>query len=70
MKMPAAPPPLSAAEIRAIREESGLSATVFARHLWVSRSQLERWESGQTTPKGADLKLLTLVKNKGLESIF
>jgi putative transcriptional regulator len=70
MKMPEALPPLSAAEIRAIREESGLSAMVFARHLWVLPSQFKRWESGQTTPKGSALKLLTLVKNKGIECIF
>ena len=60
---------LTPEQIKAIREEEYMSVAVFARHLWVSASLVEKWESGNSVPKGANLKLLTLVKNKGLDCI-
>lgn len=61
--------PLSPEQIRAIREEAGASQGVFARHLNVSPSVVSQWERGQRKPSGTSLKLLTLVKNKGLSCI-
>ena len=60
---------LTPAEIKAIREEAHASQTVFARHLNVSPLVISQWERGERAPSGASLKLLTLVKNKGLECI-
>ena len=61
--------PLSPDQIRAIREEAGASQGVFARHLNVSPSVVSQWERGERKPSGTSLKLLTLVKNKGLSCI-
>lgn len=60
---------LSPSEIKTIREETQASQAVFARHLNVSPLVISQWERGARSPSGASLKLLTLVKNKGLECI-
>lgn len=61
--------PLSAEEIRQVRENEQISQTVFAHYLNVSKNLLSDWERGVKKPSGAALKLLTLVKNKGIEAI-
>lgn len=60
---------LSAQEIKAIRESTHASQAVFARHLNVTTGIVSQWERGEKSPGGSALKLLTLVKNKGLECI-
>ncbi len=60
---------LTPEEIKAIREETHASQTVFARHLNVSPLVISQWERGERSPSGTSLKLLTLVKNKGLECV-
>ena len=60
---------LAPEEIRAIREKVHASQTVFARHLNVSPGIVSQWERGEKSPSGASLKLLTLVKTKGLQCI-
>lgn len=60
---------LSPEQIKAIREEAGTSQGVFARYLNVSPSVVSQWERGERKPSGTSLKLLTLVKNKGLACI-
>lgn len=60
---------LTPAEIKAIREGAHASQTVFARHLNVSPIVVSQWERGERSPSGTSLKLLTLVKKKGLECI-
>lgn len=56
-------------QIKAIRQESQTSQAVFARYLNVSTNLVSQWERGEKKPSGTSLKLLTLVKNKGLECI-
>ena len=56
-------------EIVAIRNKSGVSQAVFARYLNVSVGIVSKWERGEKHPRGTALKLLTLVKKKGLEAI-
>jgi len=60
---------LSAAEIREIRLKSRVSQSVFARYLNVSPGIVSQWERGEKHPDGASLKLLFVVRNKGLEVI-
>jgi putative transcriptional regulator len=60
---------LTAEEIKAIREEEQASQAVFARHLNVTANVVSQWERGERSPGGPALKLLTLVKKKGLSSI-
>jgi putative transcriptional regulator len=61
--------PLGAEEIRALREREHVSQAVFARHLNVTTGLVSQWERGKKRPVGPSLKLLTLVREKGLDSI-
>ncbi len=60
---------LSAAEIKAIREKTSVSQRVFAHYLNVSPGIVSQWERGEKRPAGASLKLLTIVRKKGLEAV-
>ncbi len=61
--------PLRPAEIKRIRETSHVSQAVFAALLNSSLSTVQKWETGQKKPTGTALKLLHLVKQKGLEIV-
>ena len=58
-----------AAGIKAIREQAHVSQVVFAAYLNTSPSTVRQWEQGGKKPRGASLKLLNLVANKGLEAL-
>jgi putative transcriptional regulator len=60
---------LSPREIRQLRETSGVSQEVFAQHIGVSKDLVSKWERGEKRPSGPSLKLLSLVKHKGLDAI-
>ena len=60
---------LTPAEIRAIREREKLSQPVFARYLNVSKNLVSDWERGVKKPGGPALRLLSIVKHKGLEAV-
>lgn len=61
--------PLSAEQIKAVREREHVSQTVFARYLNVTTSLVGQWERGEKRPAGAALKLLALVSKSGLQAI-
>jgi putative transcriptional regulator len=52
---------LAPEDIRALREREGVSQAVFARYLNVTTGLISQWERGEKHPRGASLKLLTLV---------
>ena len=56
-------------EISRLREREGVSQHVFARYLNVPVTLVSQWERGQRKPSGAAVKLLALVKHKGLAAI-
>jgi putative transcriptional regulator len=56
-------------DIAAIRAGTGVSQSVFARYLNVPSSLVSQWERGERRPTGTAVKLLSLVKRKGLEAI-
>jgi putative transcriptional regulator len=60
---------LSAEQIRRIRLREKASQAVFARYLNVTTGLVSQWERGQKRPRGASLKLLTLVAKKGLNGV-
>jgi putative transcriptional regulator len=60
---------LSAREIQKIRKQAGVSQEVFSRYLNVPVTLVSQWERGEKKPSGPSLKLLSLVKHKGLETI-
>lgn len=61
--------PLSPARIRQIRLREKASQAVFARYLNVTAGLISQWERGEKHPRGASLKLLTLVAKKGLQAV-
>lgn len=61
------PEPLNSEQIRAIREQYQLSQADFARELSVSIRSLNAWERGTRKPNHTALKLLNIVKHKGIE---
>ena len=60
---------LSADQIRKIRIREKASQAVFARYLNVTTGLISQWERGEKHPRGASLKLLTLVAKKGLQAV-
>lgn len=60
---------LSPVEIRALRLRERASQSVFARHLNVTTGLVSQWERGEKHPRGASLKLLTLVARHGLQAV-
>jgi len=60
---------LSAKEIAEVRKREGVSQAVFAKYLNVTVGLVSQWERGEKQPRGASLKLLSLVRKKGLEAI-
>lgn len=61
--------PLTPEEIRALREREQVSQPVFALYLNVRKDAVSKWERGEKRPDGPSLKLLNLVKAKGLQAI-
>lgn len=61
--------PLTADEIRNIRERENISQVVFAHYLNVTKGVISQWERGEKRPSGTSLKLLSLVDKKGLDAI-
>ena len=55
--------------IREIRLREHASEAVYARYLNVTTGLVSQWERGEKRPRGASLKLLTLVEKNGLTSI-
>jgi len=67
------PPPVrdfSARDIKRLREELNFSQPVFALHLHTTASTIRKWEQGETHPTGPALKLLNIIKDKGLQAIL
>jgi len=61
---------LTAKDVAALREREGVSQAVMARHLNVAVKLIGEWERGEKRPSGPSLKLLALIKAKGLEAIL
>ena len=56
-------------DIRALRLRENASQAVFARYLNVTTGLVSQWERGEKRPRGASLKLLTLVAKNGLGAV-
>jgi putative transcriptional regulator len=62
--------PISAKEIRKLRERANLSQAVFARYLNLTPGYISQLERGAKQPKGPALTLLNVIRRKGLEAIL
>ena len=61
---------LEAMEIKKMRLKEKLSQAVMARILNVTPSTYQKWERGEVHPKGANLKLLRLAHDHGVQYIL
>lgn len=52
----------TAAEIKEIRNGTGLTQALFARYMGVSAKTVEAWEAGRNHPEGAACRLLAITK--------
>lgn len=52
----------TASEIKAIRKSTGLTQSIFAKYLGVSRKTVEAWEAGKNQPSGAACRMLALTR--------
>ncbi|WP_441597341.1 MULTISPECIES: helix-turn-helix domain-containing protein [unclassified Ensifer] len=60
------PQELTPGEIKALRENNHVSQPVFARYLNTSESTVQKWETGAKRPSGPALKLLSIVRKRGI----
>src|SRR5208282_3845997 len=61
-RIPSRPKPISAEEVRQIRQTLNASQTLFATYLNVSPNAVRSWEQGTRRPRQAALKLLAIAK--------
>jgi len=61
-RVPARPKPISAREIRRIRQALNASQPLFAAYLNVSANAVRSWEQGTRRPRQAALKLLVIAR--------
>jgi putative transcriptional regulator len=62
--------PLTPEEILELRDRAGVSQGVFARYLNVRPKLVSEWERGEKKPSGPSLKLLSIVRKRGLDAIM
>ena len=60
---------LTAKQIRSLRVTNKLSQPVFAAYLNISPSTVRQWENGDKEPSGPSLKLLNIIREKGLSAV-
>ena len=51
-------------KVKALRDHLGLTQTQFAEELGILQQTVSQWECGYHNPKGASVKVLTLVAEK------
>jgi len=60
---------MTARQIKVVRSKYKLSQPVFAAYLNLSPSTIRQWENGDKEPSGPSLKLLNIVRDKGLAAL-
>lgn len=60
----------SAEHIKALRLRLQLTRNIFAACLNISESTLQKWEYGEKRPKGAALRLISIIDRKGIDVLF
>lgn len=62
--------PLTADDIRALRENAHMSQAVFAKYLNLTAGHLSQMERGVKRPTGPALALLNVIRRKGIEVVL
>lgn len=63
-------PPVSAEDVKAMREKAQMSQAVFAHHLNLTVGYISKLERGAIRPTGSTLALLHVIRRKGMEAIL
>ena len=61
---------MKASDIVGLRQREGVSQAILAHCLNVTTSYVSQIERGAKMPRGATLKLLCLIREKGLEAVL
>jgi transcriptional regulator with XRE-family HTH domain len=64
MPKPRPPRPWDARRVRALRRHLGLSQDALAGELGTRQQTVSEWETGQYQPRGASVRLLTIVAER------
>jgi putative transcriptional regulator len=64
------PAPITADEIRSLRENAHVSQAVFARYLNLTAGYVSQLERGTKRPTGPALVLLNVIRRNGIEAIL
>jgi putative transcriptional regulator len=56
-------------QIRKIRNNAGMTQSVFASYMGVSKKTVEAWEKGRNNPTGSACRLLNILDSKELEHL-
>ena len=62
--------PITATQIRAMRERANLSQAMFAHYLNLTADYVSKLECGTKRPTGAALALLNVIKRKGIAALL
>jgi len=62
--------PLSASDIRQLRDKAHMSQAAFAKVLNLTVGYVSKLERGEAQPKGPALKLLNIIYRKGIDAIL
>ncbi|MBZ5763672.1 helix-turn-helix domain-containing protein [Rhizobium sp. VS19-DR104.2] len=62
--------PLSAEDIKALREGAHMSQAVFAKYLNLTAGHVSQMERGLKRPTGPALALLNVIRRKGIEVVM
>ena len=58
-----------AEEIRTIRINAGMTQTVFANYMGVSKKTIEAWESGRSHPTGPAFRLMDILAHEKIKEL-
>jgi putative transcriptional regulator len=62
--------PITAAQVRKVREQARLSQAALARHLNMTTGYVSQLERGATQAKGPALALLNVIRRKGIAALL
>jgi|GEM_PF-32356 len=62
--------PMAPQEIKELRAKAGVSQAVLARMLNVTTNAVGQWERGEKRPTGSALKLLALLRERGIGAVL
>lgn len=69
-RKPSTAKPITAKEIKKLRERAKMSQAAFAWHLNVTSGYISQLERGTKQPKGPALALLNVIRRKGFEALL